>query len=145
MNGNRSRTLIILKPDALERGLIGEILQRIEEEEFRISRLKTVDADRALIEAHYHEKQDEDFFDALVDWMADTVIAGIVEGPNAVEAVDQLAGATEPESAAAGTIRGDLADDSYAEADAEGRALHNLIHTAEPADAEEEIVLWFNE
>lgn len=141
MNGNRSRTLIILKPDTLKEGLVGEILRRIEEEEFRISRLKTVDADRDLIEAHYHEKQDEDFFDALVDWMADTVIAGIVEGPNAVEAVDRLAGDTEPDEADAGTIRGELADDSYAEADAEGRALRNLIHTRDPGAAEGEIAL----
>lgn len=145
MNGNRSRTLIILKPDALERGLIGEILRRIEAEEFRISRLKTVDADRELIEAHYHEKRDEDFFDALVDWMTDTVIAGIVEGPDAVKQVDGLAGDTEPDEADAGTIRGELADDSYAEADAEGRALRNLIHTADPGDAEEEIALWFGD
>ncbi|PGF14174.1 hypothetical protein CP556_24435 [Natrinema sp. CBA1119] len=110
-----------------------------------IERLETVDAEQEHIKAHYAEHEDKDFYDPLVDYMTDRVIVGIVECENEAERTKQLAGDTETASTAPGTIRGGLADDSYAEADAEGRALRNLIHTAEPADAEEEIILWFGE
>lgn len=145
MKGNRSRTLIVLKPDALEKNLIGEILRRIEAAGLEIARIETVDADRELIEAHYHEKRDEDWYPALVDWMTDTVIAGIVEGENVTKRMRQLAGDTKPASARPGTIRGDLSNDSYEKADAEDRPLHNVIHASEPGEAEEEIALWFGE
>ena len=139
------RTLIILKPDALQRGLIGEILRRIEQDGLTIHRIETVDADRNLIETHYQEHEDKNWYPALVNWMTNTVIAGIVEGDNAAERMRNLAGDTEPASAEPGTIRGDLGQDSYEQADSEGRPLHNLIHAAEPEAAADELALWFNE
>ena len=139
------RTLIILKPDALQRNLIGEILHRIEQEGLTIHRLETVDADRELVETHYREHREEDYFEPLVEYMTGRVIAGIVEGDNAARRVRALAGHTEPDSAETGTIRGDLASDSFEAADREGRAVQNLIHAAEPDDAADELALWFNE
>ncbi|WP_226007852.1 nucleoside-diphosphate kinase [Natrinema salinisoli] len=145
MATQRNRTLIILKPDAVKRNIIGTVLAEIESAGLELARLKTVDADRELIKVHYREKQDEDFYDALVDWMTDLVIVGIIEGENAAERMKQLVGDTEPASAAPGTIRGKYSDDSYSRADAEDRPLHNVIHASEPGEAEEEIALWFGE
>lgn len=137
------QTLTVLKPDALQRGLVGAVLQQIEQDGLRIRRLETVDADRELIEAHYAEHEGKAFYEPLIDFMTDRVISGIVEGENAAEQVRALAGATEPVSAEPGTIRGDLGSDSYEQADSAGRALQNLIHAAEPDKAERELALWF--
>lgn len=144
MTDSQDRTLILLKPDALERDLVGEILRRIEAAGMTIERLETVDADRSLIEAHYADHSEKDWYPALVDWMTDRVIAGVVTGDGAARRMRALAGDTEPASANPGTIRGDLGDDSYDRADSEGRALQNLVHAAEPEAAEEELALWFD-
>jgi nucleoside-diphosphate kinase len=144
MIGTQDRTLIVLKPDALERDLVDKILSRIEDEGLEIARIEDVNADRDLIKEHYEDHQNDYYYEPLVDWMSDQVIAGIVEGDDAAQRMRDLAGDTEPVSAEPGTIRGDLGHDSYAAADSEDRALHNLIHTAEPGDAEDELALWFD-
>jgi len=136
------QALIVLKSDALDRDLEDEILSRIQDAGLEIVRLETVDADRELIAEHYREHQGKAFYPPLVDYMTDTVLAGIVEGDDAAARMRELAGDTEPVSADAGTIRGDLGDDSYEQADAEDRALRNLVHASEPGAAERELALW---
>jgi nucleoside-diphosphate kinase len=139
------QTLILLKPDAIERGLVGTIISRIEATDLTISQLTTVDPDQELLADHYEEHQDEDFYEDLLDYMDDTIIAGTVEGPAAVATVRKLLGDTEPATAPPGTIRGDLSHDSYERADEEERAVHNLIHaSASLKEATQEIALWFS-
>lgn len=140
------QTLILLKPDAIDRGLVGHIISRIETTDLTIIRLATVNPDRDLLATHYAEHEDEDFYEDLLDYMNDTVIAGLVEGSAAVTTVRKLISDTEPAAAAPGTIRGNLGHDTYETADEEDRAVHNLIHaSANPNEAQREIQLWFDQ
>lgn len=140
------RALLLVKPDAVERDLTGEVLHRVEEAGLSIEQLRTTTPSRALVEKHYEEHQEEDFYQPLVDYIAESrVHAAIVSGETAASRLRSVAGETEPASADEGTIRGDLGDDSYEAADQEERALRNLIHASEPGDAKEELQLWFPE
>jgi len=139
------QTLILLKPDAVQRNLIGQILARFEAEGFAINQIRTVEPSTDLLHHHYKEHLDEDFFPGLVKYMQeDHVIACTMTRDNAVPAARDLIGDTEPAAADEGTIRGDLGDDSYEQADDEDRGLHN--HASEDHDAaEREIELWFGD
>ncbi|WP_207587160.1 nucleoside-diphosphate kinase [Halomontanus rarus] len=140
------QTLVLLKPDAIERGLVGRILARFEDADLEIQALQTTTPSRELVAEHYTEHQDEPFFDGLLEYLSETtIIAGMLGGDDAVATVRELIGATEPVAAEKGTIRGDLGDDSYQAADAEDRALYNLVHASEDrSEAQRELELWFD-
>lgn len=129
----RTRTLFIIKPDAVERRLVRDIVDRIKSAGFRIVRSDLRIAGRELVEQHYQEHKGKDFFDALVDSMAGhPVVAGIVEAENAVTRLRELIGPYEPRIP--GTIRGDYAIDRR----------RNSIHASADAEAvTREIALWY--
>ena len=104
------RTLVLLKPDAIQRGLAGEIIGRIERRGLQLAAAKLIQIDGALAHRHYGEHVGKPFFDGLVGFITSgPVMAMVVEGVNAVEAVRSTMGSTNPQDAAPGTIRGDLA------------------------------------
>jgi nucleoside-diphosphate kinase len=130
------RTLVLVKPDALQRGLAGEVIARLEKRGLQIVGLKLVQLDRALAERHYAPHVGKAFFPGLVRFIISSpVIAVVFQGRDAIEVVRQAVGATDPAKAAAGTIRGDLGLDV-------GR---NLVHGSDsPQEAEREINLFFS-
>ena len=129
------RTLILVKPDAVQRGLVGEILRRLEQRGLRVVGLKLIQVDRRLAERHYGEHVGKPFYEGLVRYItACPIVAAVFEGTNAVEAVRGTMGKTNPLEAGPGTIRGDLGLEI-------GR---NLIHGSDsPASAQREIELFF--
>ncbi|MEB3983364.1 nucleoside-diphosphate kinase [Mycobacterium sp. 663a-19] len=130
------RTLVLVKPDGVERRLIGEIIGRIERKGLTIAALELRHVDEQLAGQHYAEHQGKPFFDSLLQFITSgPVVAAIVEGPRAVAAVRQLAGGTDPvEQAAPGTIRGDFGLETQ----------FNLVHGSDSVDsAKREIALWF--
>ena len=131
------RTLVLIKPDALQRGLAGEILSRLERRGLKIVALRLMQLDDALARRHYAEHEGKPFVDSLVRFITSApLIAGVLEGPNAIEVVRGVMGATDPQQAAPGTIRGDLA--LYIQ--------NNLIHGSDsPEAAAREIALFFDE
>lgn len=132
---NIQRTLVILKPDAVQRAIAGELLTRFEKRGLRIAALRLLSVERALAETHYAVHADKFFYDDLVSTIsASPVIAAVLEGPNAIAVVRSMVGATRPHEAAPGTIRGDYAL----------VGLRNLIHASDaPETAAAEIALWF--
>ena len=131
------RTLVLIKPDAMKRKLAGEILARLERRALEIRAARLVQVDRDLAERHYAEHAEKLFFGELVEFITSSpTLALVVEGPSAIEVVRTTMGATNPVSAAPGTIRGDLA---LAMPD-------NLVHGSDsPKSAEREIGLWFSD
>lgn len=129
------RTLVLLKPDALQRGLAGEILLRLERRGLKLAGLKLMRVDRPLAERHYAEHVGRVFYDGLIDYITSgPVIAAVFSGLNAIDVVRATVGATHPLKAAPGTIRGDLALEL-------GR---NLIHASDKLEsAEREVNLFF--
>ena len=104
------RTLVLLKPDAVQRGLVGGLISRLEAKGLKLAAMKLIAVDRELANRHYAEHVGKPFFDGLVDFITSSpVVAIVAEGDNAVEAVRRLMGATNPLEAAPGTVRGDLA------------------------------------
>jgi len=139
-----------MKPDAIQRGLVGEVLMRLERAGLKIVACRLRKVDRAFAAKHYfdvEERRGKAVLDMLLDFMTSgPVLSLVVEGVDAVENVRRLVGATEPKSAAPGTIRGDFAHASYGHSDATGRAIQNLIHASgSVSDSEYEIGLWFSE
>jgi nucleoside-diphosphate kinase len=131
------RTLVLIKPDAMQRRLAGEILGRLERRGLAIRAARLVRVDRALAERHYDEHREKPFFGELVDFITSApTLALVVEGDSAISVVRSTMGATNPAGAAPGTIRGDLA---LAMPD-------NLVHGSDSAEsAEREIALWFSD
>ena len=131
------RTLILVKPDAFERGLTGEVIARFERKGLRIAALKRMVVGRELAERHYAEHEDKPFFGELVDFITSApLVAMVLEGEEAVTAARQVIGATNPLEAAPGSIRGDYAVDVQT----------NLVHGSDsPASATREIELFFPE
>jgi len=132
-------TLVLVKPDGVARGLTGEILRRIEAKGYALVDLKLVEADRELLAKHYEEHQGKPFYEPLVEFMESGPIVAIrVAGNRVIEGFRSLAGATDPTTAAPGTIRGDLARDW-------GLAVQqNLVHGSDsPESAARELALWF--
>ena len=129
------RTLVIVKPDGVQRGLVGEILGRFERRGLKLVGLKLIQIDRALAERHYAIHRGKFFYESLVQHIsaAPSVIAAI-EGPEAIQIVRTMVGATRPWEAAPGSIRGDFAV----------QGLRNLIHASDAPDtAEAELALFF--
>lgn len=129
------RTLILIKPDAVQRQLIGKIVDRYEARGLRIVGMKLVHADRALAEQHYAVHREKPFFAGLVEFITSApLVAMCVEGPNAIAVCREINGKTRPHEAAPGSIRGDLALDTG----------HNLVHASDsPENAAAELALWF--
>ncbi|HIP25677.1 MAG TPA: nucleoside-diphosphate kinase [Archaeoglobus profundus] len=129
------RTFVMIKPDGVQRGLIGEIISRLERKGLKIVAMKMINVDRELAEKHYAEHKEKPFFNNLVQYITSgPVVAMVVEGKNAVKVVRTLVGATDPVEAQPGTIRGDFGLDI-------GR---NIIHASDSLEsAEREISLFF--
>lgn len=131
------RTLVLIKPDGVKRGLVGDVVARLESRGLQIAAmdLRTMDSDTA--KTHYAEHADKPFYDSLVDFITSgPLVALVAEGPNAIEAFRALAGATDPVKASPGTIRGDYALEVQ----------ENVVHGSDsPESAEREIKLFFPE
>jgi nucleoside-diphosphate kinase len=129
------RTLILVKPDGFQRGLVGEIISRWERKGWKLVGLKAMVTPRAVAEQHYAEHNGKPFFAGLVDFITSgPLVAMVWEGKGVIEGSRALIGATNPLTAAAGTVRGDFAIDV-------GR---NIIHGSDSkASADREIALWF--
>ena len=147
------RTLIILKPDTLQRGLVGEIITRFERTGLKIVGAKMLQPDQNHYHHHYEgisqmvSRRGQKAFDVTLSMMQEgPVLAMVLEGVEAVELVRKMVGTTEPKSAAPGTIRGDYAHVSFDHADAHGLGIANIIHASgDPKEAKEEIAHWFSE
>ncbi|MGI8677961.1 MAG: nucleoside-diphosphate kinase [Jatrophihabitans sp.] len=141
MNDACERTLVLVKPDGVARGLSGEVIARIEAKGYRLVALELRSATPELLARHYAEHEGKPFYQPLVDFMlSGPVVAVIAEGQRVIEGVRSLAGATDPTAAAPGTIRGDLGRDWGA------AVQQNLVHGSDsPESAAREIALWFPE
>jgi nucleoside-diphosphate kinase len=129
------RTLVLIKPDGLQRQLVGRILTRFEERGLKLVGLKLVRVDRELAERHYAVHRERPFFGSLVEFITSSpLVAVAIQGPNAIAVVRTMVGATRPNEAAPGTIRGDFALETA----------QNLIHASDgPQTAAAELALWF--
>jgi nucleoside-diphosphate kinase len=147
------RTLIILKPDAVKRGIVGEILTRFERVGLKIVAAKMIQPDYDHYYRHYEDigkmvsRRGKKAFDVTLEMMNEgPVIAIVLEGVESVALVRKMVGTTEPKEAQPGTIRGDYAHISFGHANKEGIGIPNIIHASgEPKEAEEEIAHWFSE
>lgn len=134
------KTLFIVKPDGLERGLLGQVLTRIENRGFEIEALELRQPDAALIDEHYKELLDKPFYPSIRDFMlSGPCVVGVIKGPAVISSWRKMMGATRPEEAEAGTIRGDFAHGADP-----GQAIMNVVHGSDCQEsAEREIALWF--
>jgi nucleoside-diphosphate kinase len=132
-----ARTLILVKPDAFERRLTGEVISRFERKGLTLTALKLMRADEEIAKRHYAEHTEKPFFGELVEFITSgALVAMVLEGPRAVEAARQVIGATDPLDADAGSIRGEFA----------AEVTFNLVHGADSEEsAEREIGIWFPE
>jgi nucleoside-diphosphate kinase len=130
------RTLVLVKPDGVQRLLVGRILTRFEERGLKLVALRLMRVDRALAERHYAVHRGKPFFEGLLDFITSgPLVALALEGPNAIGLVRSMVGATRPHEAAPGSIRGDLAVETA----------QNLVHASDgPETAEAELALWFS-
>jgi len=131
------RTLVLVKPDGVQRGLIGEIVSRFERRGLRIVAMKMLQMDEALARRHYSVHEGKPFFVGLISYITSgPVVAMVIEGERAIDAVRSLMGRTDPAMAAPGTIRGDLAMEMGC----------NLVHGSDgPKTARQEVALFFDE
>jgi len=132
---NIERTLLIVKPDGVSRGLVGDVLLRVERKGYRIEQIKSLTMDRDLAGRHYAEHEGEPFYDKLIDYITEgPVVVAIISGENSIENLRKIMGATDPLDATAGSIRG-----AYATS-----VTRNLVHGSDsPESAAREIALFF--
>ena len=130
------RSLVLIKPDAMERGLAGTIISRLQKLDFRLVAIKMLHLDKALAEQHYDVHRDKSFYTGLVNYITSApIIAAVFEGDEAIEGIRKAMGATDPAKAETGTIRGDFGLDIE----------HNSVHGSDSEEtAEKEIKLYFN-
>ena len=133
------KTLILVKPDGVRRGLVGEVISRIESKGYVIEAVRMLQADAALLEKHYAEHVGKPFYEPLVEFMmSGPIVAIVASGNRVIEGFRTLAGATDPTVAAPGTIRGDLARDQGT------KVMQNLVHGSDsPESAAREIQIFF--
>ena len=138
-NSTSQRTLILVKPDGVRRGLVGEVITRIESKGYKISALRMLTAEKSMLESHYAEHQGKPFYEPLMEFMlSGPIVAMIAEGERVIEGFRSLAGATDPTVAAPGSIRGDLARDQGT------RVVQNIVHGSDSTDsAERDIKIFF--
>jgi len=131
------RTFLMIKPDGVQRGLIGEVIRRVEQKGLKIVGMKMLRISRELAEKHYEEHRGKEFYEPLISYITSSpVVAMVIEGKNAVQIVRKMIGATNPLEASPGTIRGDLGVEI-------GR---NVVHASDSlSSAEREISLYFSE
>jgi len=129
------KSLVLIKPDAMQRGLAGTIISRLEKQGLKLVAIKMLHLDKDLAKQHYAIHKGKPFFDGLVDYISSApIIAGVFEGENAVEVIRKIMGATDPAKAEAGTIRGDFGLDIG----------QNTVHGSDSVEtAENEIKLFF--
>ena len=129
------RTLVLVKPDGVSRGLVGEVISRIERKGLTLAALELRNVERSVAEQHYAEHASKPFFESLLEFITSgPLVAAVVEGENAIAAFRQLAGATNPVQSATGSIRGDYALEVQ----------YNIVHGSDsPESAKREIDLWF--
>jgi len=144
------RTLIVIKPDGVQRSLVGRLVQRFEDVGLKLVGMKMIWIDEDFAKKHYFdlaERRGEHVLRNMVDLMTEgPVVAVVLEGVEAVENVRRIVGGTEPKTAAPGTIRGDFAHHSYAYTDSKDQGIRNLIHASGNSDeAKQEVALWFND
>lgn len=134
------RTLVLVKPDGVRRGLVGEVLRRIETKGYTLDDLRMVNANSEQLAAHYAEHEGKPFYPPLIEFMeSGPVVAAIVSGDGVIAGFRSLAGATDPTDAAPGTIRGDLARDWGL------NVQQNIVHGSDSVEsAEREIGIWFD-
>ena len=162
------KTLVLIKPDAVERNLIGEVIKRYEDGGLKVIEMKLMTAPTEIVEKHYPGDDDyvrslgeksakagEDMGDTLeygkkiVSWLRNFITSGpivamVLEGEDAISVVRKITGYTDPASAEKGTIRGDFGEDDILSANKQGRPVYNLVHASgTPEEAEAEIKLWF--
>ncbi len=128
-------TFLMVKPDGVQRGLVGEVISRVEERGLRITALKMLTVDQKMAEEHYAEHEGKDFYQGLIEYITSgPVVAMAVKGEDAISGVRDMVGETDPKEASPGTIRGDYAMDI-------GR---NIVHAADsPESAERELDIFF--
>lgn len=133
------KTLILVKPDGVSRGLVGEVISRIEAKGYAIDALRMLNADRNLLEQHYAEHVGKVFYEPLVEFMmSGPIVAIVASGNRVIEGFRSLAGTTDPTVAAPGTIRGDLARDQGT------KVVQNIVHGSDsPESAAREIQIFF--
>ena len=133
------KTLILVKPDGVRRGLVGEVISRIETKGYSIDALRMLQADEALLAQHYAEHIGKPFYEPLVEFMmSGPIVAIVASGNRVIEGFRSLAGVTDPTVAAPGTIRGDLARDQGT------KVMQNLVHGSDsPESAAREIQIFF--
>jgi nucleoside-diphosphate kinase len=133
------KTLILVKPDGVRRGLVGEVISRVETKGYAIDSLRMLQADRALLEKHYAEHVGKPFYEPLVEFMmSGPIVAIVASGNRVIEGFRSLAGVTDPTVAAPGTIRGDLARDQGT------KVVQNIVHGSDsPESAAREIQIFF--
>jgi len=133
------KTLILVKPDGVARGLVGEVISRIESKGYAIDALRMLQADRAILEKHYAEHIGKPFYEPLVEFMmSGPIVAIVASGNRVIEGFRSLAGVTDPTVAAPGTIRGDLAGDQGT------KVVQNIVHGSDSIEsATREIQIFF--
>lgn len=136
---SKERTLVLVKPDGVRRGLVGEVIARIERKGYEVTALRMLQADRAILERHYAEHQGKPFYEPLLEFMmSGPIVALIAEGERVIEGFRSLAGVTDPTVAAPGTIRGDLARQQAT------KVVQNIVHGSDSVEsAEREISIFF--
>ena len=149
MSDKLQRTLVLLKPDAIHRGIVGEVLHRFERVGAKMVGMKMLVSDKDTAMKHYTEditrRRGEKVRNMMIEMLiSGPVIAVVFEGVEIVEVVRKLVGATEPKAAVPGTIRGDFSHVSFGYADTRGIGIFNLIHaSSSPEESEIEIAVWF--
>ena len=133
------QTLILVKPDGVKRGLVGEVIARVERKGYKVSNLKMLTADKSILAKHYAEHEGKPFYEPLMEFMmSGPIVAIIAEGERVIEGFRKLAGTTDPTTAEPGTIRGDLARDMGT------KVVQNIVHGSDSAEsAEREIKIFF--
>jgi nucleoside-diphosphate kinase len=136
---NSEKTLILVKPDGVARGLVGEVISRVEAKGYAIDALRMLQADRAILEKHYAEHVGKPFYEPLVEFMmSGPIVAIVASGNRVIEGFRSLAGVTDPSVAAPGTIRGDLARDQGT------KVVQNIVHGSDSVEsATREIQIFF--
>ena len=131
------KSLVLIKPDAMQRGLAGTIITRLEKQGLKLVAIRMLHLDKALARRHYAIHKDKPFFNGLVDYISSTpIVAAVFEGEGAIAVIRKTMGATDPAKAEAGTIRGDFGVDIE----------HNSVHGSDSVEtAEKEIKLFFSE
>ncbi len=120
---SKERTLILVKPDGVRRGLVGEVISRIETKGYVITSMRMLNADRSILEKHYEEHNGKPFFEPLLEFMSSgPIVAMVAEGERVIEGFRTMAGVTDPTVAVPGSIRGDLARDQGT------KVVQNIVH-----------------